>query len=172
MGRKALIAGVRRIRKPGCKFDTALVFEGKQGTSKSKLVRILASEPWFSDNLPVGADAKLIIEQTAGVWIVELAELSGMRRSEVEAVKTMLSRQSDRARPSYGRHAVDRHRQFIFIGTINETRYLKDTTGNRRFWPVKTGELDYIGLARDRDQLWAEAAYWEEKGEPLELPPE
>jgi hypothetical protein len=172
IGRKTLIAAVSRVRRPGCKFDTALVLEGPQGLGKSSQLRTLCGDAWFDDNLHVGADPKQIIEQTAGKWIVEMAELSGIKRSEVEAVKTMLSRQSDRARLSYGRHAVDRPRQFILVGTVNEPRYLKDTTGNRRFWPVKTGTLVQDALARDRDQLWAEAAYEEARGESLVLPKE
>ena len=168
--RKVLIAAVRRVRKPGVKFDTALVLESPQGTGKSSLIRTLAGPDWFTDTVPIGAETKVVIEQTAGAWLVEMAELSGIRRSEVEAVKAMLSRQTDRARLSYGRHAVDVPRQFILIGSVNPGTYLRDMTGNRRFWPVCVGTIDLKAAARDRDQLWAEAAHHEASGEALELP--
>ena len=98
IGAKVLLAAVRRVRKPGCKFDQCLVLEGPQGAGKSSLVRILAGEDRFTDCLHIGAEAKVIIEQTAGSWLVEMAELSGIRRGEVEPIKAMISRQVDRAR--------------------------------------------------------------------------
>jgi hypothetical protein len=169
IGRKTLIAAVRRIREPGCKFDNMLVWEGPQGQWKSTAFRRLATDAWFTDSLHIGDDDKHTIEQTAGKWIAELPELAGIRRRDVEPVKAMLSRQVDRARPAYARHAIDCPRQFILVGTVNEAKYLKDTTGNRRFWPVKVERIDLAALARDRDQLWAEAAHYEAEGEPVEL---
>ncbi len=170
--RKTLIAAMRRVRQPGCKHDACLVLEGPQGAGKSSLVRLLASDAWFTDSLSVGADAKVIIEQTAGAWLVEIAELSGIRRCEVEAIKAMMSRQSDRARLAYARgFGKDVPRQFVFFGTVNDSEYLRDATGNRRFWPVRVGRIDLAALKRDRDQLWAEAAHYGAEGESLELPP-
>ena len=170
VGAKMLLAAVRRVRKPGCKFDQCLVLEGMQGKGKSSLVAILAGENYFTDCVHIGADAKAMIEQTAGKWLVEMAELSGIRKGEVEPVKAMLSRTSDRARLAYGKRAADVPRQFILFGTTNDSTYLRDQTGNRRFWPVKVGKIDLHGLQRVRDQLWAEAAFREALGEPIELP--
>lgn len=169
-GRAMLIAAVRRVRRPGVKFDTAVVFEGKQGAGKSRLLRALAGPEYFTDALTVGEDAKSVIEKTSGAWIVEMAELEGIGKKEVQSVKAMLSRQSDRARLPYARTATDVPRQFILCGTVNDSHYLRDASGNRRFWPVRVGAIDVESLERDRDQLWAEAAYWEAKGEPIELP--
>jgi len=175
VGALFLIAGARRVRQPGCKFDTLLVLEGEQGSGKSNLGRALAPlEEWFGDSLPLGADPKVTNELTAGKWIVEHAELTGISRSEVENVKAFLSRQVDEAREAYGRHKSRVPRKFVLIGTTNDDRYLMDTTGNRRFLPVRCmggpGSIDVEGLIRDRDQLWGEAATREAQGESLMLP--
>jgi hypothetical protein len=173
LGRKTLIAAVRRLRQPGVKFDQMLVLEGSQGAGKSRALRALAGDSWFTDNLEIGADTKRIIENTAGKWIVEVAELSGMNRRDVEHVKAMLSRQTDDCRLAYDRKTTKAPRQFIMIGTTNASAYLLDDTGGRRFWPVKVADvIDCDGLARDRDQLWAEAVAAEAKGEALFLPEE
>ena len=173
VGAITLVAAVRRVRKPGCKFDEMLIFEmPTQGKDKSTAIQVLAArEEWFSDDLPLNADGKRVIEQTRGKWIVEASELSGMRKSDVEHLKAMLSRTSDRARLSYDRVTTDRPRQFIIIGTTNATYYLRDTTGNRRFWPVAVMGFDVDALARDRDQLWAEAAAREAAGASIRLDP-
>lgn len=170
VGRKVLVAAARRVRKPGIKFDNVLVLEGSQGAGKSSFARILAGDDWFTDCVRLGDDPKLIAEQTRGAWIVELAELVGIKKKEVEPVKSMLSRQSDIARMAYHRTTSNFPRQFIFIGTTNSDEYLIDSSGNRRFWPVKVERIDLVGLARDRNQLWAEASYYEENGESIELP--
>jgi predicted P-loop ATPase len=109
------------------------------------------------------------MEKISGVWLYEIADLTGMRKSEVDAVKAFASRTHDRARPAYGRCVVNQPRRCIFIATTNEADYLKSQTGNRRFWPVKVGRVDVDGLRRDRDQLWAEAAYCEAQGASIEL---
>jgi predicted P-loop ATPase len=103
------------------------------------------------------------------VWICELSELVGLRRTEIETVKSFLSKTSDDARPAYGHFRTDQSRRCIFIGTTNDSEYLRDMTGNRRFWPVKTGTIDLIALKDDRDQLWAEAALAEKGGEELTI---
>jgi hypothetical protein len=174
VGALVLVAAVRRVRKPGCKFDEMLIFEmPTQGKDKSTAIQVLAvREAWFSDDLSLNSDGKRVIEQTRGKWIVEASELSGMRKSDVEHLKAMLSRTSDRARLSYDRLTTDRPRQFIIIGTTNATYYLRDTTGNRRFWPIGVTGFDLVALARDRDQLWAEAAAREATGASIRLDPE
>ncbi len=178
VGAKTLIAAVRRIRQPGTKFDQLLILEGDQGTGKSSALKILAGqEAWFTDCVSLTNDSKVLIEQTSGKLLVEVPELKGMRKAEIEHVKATLSRTHDRARRAYGRYTDEVPRQFILIGTTNtekggECWYLKDPTGNRRFWPVRTGEIDLEGLQRDRDQLWAEAVAREAAGEPVELPKE
>jgi hypothetical protein len=172
IGRILLIAAVRRVREPGVKFDTIVIFEGKQGTGKSTALRILAGPGNHSDNELLTLDTKAQMEAMEGVWIYELSEMSGLNKSEVERMKAFASRDVDRARMSYGRFSEARGRQTIFVGTTNEHKYLKDRTGNRRFLPVKTGVIDLEALRLDRDQLWAEAATCEAQGDTITLPQE
>jgi predicted P-loop ATPase len=155
-----LLAAVRRVRVPGTKFDELLILESSQGTGKSSALRALCGiDEWFSDDLPLGVDAKVVIERTAGKWIIEAAELIGNRGRESDNLKAFLSRQVDGpVRLAYGRFSVSVPRQFVMIGTTNHrTNYLKDGTGARRFWPVALDAFDVAALTRDRDQLWAEA---------------
>ncbi|TDX21601.1 virulence-associated protein E [Modicisalibacter xianhensis] len=154
-GAKTLIAGVARVMEPGCKFDHALIIEGEQGSGKSTAVATLAGA-WFTDNLPsmTGKDS---VEALGGSWIVEMGELTAMTKAAVEDLKAFISRQTDRMRPAYGMHVKDYPRQCIFIGTTNQSEYLADETGNRRFWPVKSTRVDNAGFKEVRDQLWAEA---------------
>ena len=140
-----LCAAVRRLRCPGAKHDAMLVFEGRQGTGKSTAIRKLGDQ-WFNDSLMLGDGPKEIIEQTSGAWLIEFAELNGIRGRALEQIKAMISRQSDRARLAWGRHAVDRPRQFVLFGTTNNSHYLHDSTGDRRFWTVKVGKIDLEGL--------------------------
>lgn len=170
IGRKVLIAAVRRVRKPGCKFDYVLVLEGPQGAGKSSALRILAGEENFSDQPLVHLDTRSQQEAMCGVWIYELSELAGLRRTDIETLKSFLSKTADNARPAYGRYRTDQPRQCIFIGTTNDTEYLRDNTGNRRFWPVSTGLINLQALECDRDQLWAEAVVAEAQGEALVIP--
>jgi hypothetical protein len=168
-GRKVLMAAVRRVRRPGCKFDYILTLEGPQGIGKSTMLRILAGEENFSDSEILGLDKQEQQEAVQGVWIYEISELEGMRKADVTHVKLFLSKTSDNARPAYGRTRVDRPRRCIFIATTNEASYLRDSTGNRRFWPVKVVRIDLAAITRDRDQLWAEASQLEMGDEPLEI---
>jgi hypothetical protein len=172
VGALVLIAAVRRVREPGCKFDEVLVLKSEQGKGKSTAVReLLPNGEWFSDDLPIGAEAQAIIERTQGKWIIEAAELKGIRRRGEDVVKAFLSRSADKARMAYGRIAKEALRQFIIIGTTNDQKFLHDTTGNRRWWPVEVERFDLDGLRRDRDQLWAEAAHREAAGESIRLDP-
>jgi hypothetical protein len=158
IGALVLVAAVRRVVRPGCKFDEMLVLESSQGTNKSSALRALAvRDEWFTDDLPLNAESKIVIERLAGRWIVEAGELKGMRASDVEHLKALLSRQHDTARLAYERMPVQVPRQCIIVGTTNSDRYLNDSTGNRRFWPVKIEAFDLERLTHDRDQLWAEA---------------
>jgi predicted P-loop ATPase len=172
VSRIILIAAVRRVRQPGCKFDEMPVIESGQGLNKSTAFRVLAvKEEWFGDDLPLNCDAREVIERLHGRWIVEAAELQGMKRGDIEHIKAFLSRAKDRARAAFGRFAVTKPRQCIFVGSTNSPQYLKDTTGNRRFWPVKVQGFDIEALKRDVDQLWAEAAKAEADGESIRLDP-
>lgn len=161
IGSRFLISVVARVMQAGCKVDHALVFEGEQGIGKSTIARILAFEPeWFCDDMP-DLHSKDSAIQLAGKLIVELAELAAIRRSaEVESVKAFISRSQDTFRPPYGRRTVSVPRQCVFIGTTNEREYLRDRTGNRRFWPVRIPRrIDLAALERHRDQLYAEAVH-------------
>jgi len=166
-----LIAAVRRARHPGCKFDEMLVLESTQGWNKSTMLRTLCpQDEWFTDDLPLNVDAKQIIERTLGKWIIEASDLVGGRRADRDHLKSMLSRQIDGpVRLAYARISISRARHFIIIGTTNAKNYLADPTGARRFWPVKVEIFDLVALSRDRDQLWAEAAQREAKGESIRL---
>lgn len=165
--RAFLLSAVARVEQPGCKVDTVPVLESPQGSGKSSAVRILG-EPWIAESLPTlgETDSMLALQ---GVWIAELSELAAMGRAEVEHVKAFLSKQVDHYREPYGRHFVQRPRQSVLIGTTNAATYLKDHTGNRRFWPIKCGQIQTEGLARDRVQLWGEAAHAFDKGEAWHL---
>jgi predicted P-loop ATPase len=171
IGRKVLIAAVRRARKPGCKFDYIVVLEGDQGIGKCTLVATLAGEGFYSDKPIIGCDTREQQESIQGVWLYEIAELEGLSKVDLSWMKGFASRTHDKARPAFGRSVVNRPRRNILIGTTNDTHYLRDTTGNRRWWPVKLhGRIDLSGLVRDRDQLWAEAVAAEVTDEPLVIP--
>ena len=169
VGRKLMVAAVRRARQPGAKFDTVPILEGKQGTGKTSALRILGG-PWHSDaelGRVDGKDAPAVLQ---GVWIMELGELTAMNKGEVELLKAFVSRCEDRYRTPYDRHPKTHPRRCVFVGTTNSASYLRDQTGNRRYLPVATTRIDLEGLKRDRDQLWAEANAIEATGEDLTLP--
>jgi predicted P-loop ATPase len=173
VGPLQLIAGARRVRRPGCKKDEMLTFESAQGLNKSSALKVLAvREEWFCDNFVLGRSPRETQEILAGKWIVECAEMDGLSPDKEAAIKAALSRTHDKARAAYGRLAEETPRQCVFFGTINQTKYLTDTTGNRRHWPVALGSegFDLEALKRDRDQLWAEAAAREAEGESIQLP--
>jgi hypothetical protein len=172
IGRLALIAAVRRVRQPGCKFDQIIVLEGPEGTGKSTAIEILAGQENFSDQTIIGLDDRQQQEAVRGVWLFEIADLAGMSKADVDRTKAFASRLSDRARPAYGRQRVELPRRCVFFATTNNETYLKSQTGNRRFWPVKTSRIDLDAMRRDRDQMWAEAAHLEARGASLKLPEE
>lgn len=167
--RKWMCAAVARIFTPGVKFDTMLVLVGQQGIGKSTLASTL-SKGWFSDSLQK-LEGKDAYEGLMGVWIVELAELAAAKRSDVESIKNFISKREDTFRPAYGRHNIVCPRQCVFYGTTNDPDFLKDKSGNRRFWPVwVTGRGNGAEeLKGEVDQLWAEAVHRLRSGETLWL---
>ncbi len=164
-GAKMLIAAVRRIRKPGVKWDHTPVLEGPQGIGKSSALRLLFGGEWFSDSLPPDVSSKDAALGLCGVWCLELAELQQLIRSESSTVKAYLSRQVDRFRPPYGKFVVERPRHSVLVGTTNDEEWLSDTTGNRRYWPLACKHVDLEWIADNREQLWAEAAAREAAGD-------
>ena len=171
--RKTMVAAVARIYRPGVKFDYMLTLKGPQGIGKSSLFAKLGG-PWFSDSFTT-MQGKEAYEQVQGVWIVEVGELAGMRKAEAETIKLYISKQVDRFRPAYGRRIQDFPRQCIFIGTTNEDQFLRDTTGNRRFWVVETPNNPsddlWDKLTPETVRLiWAEAVERYKQGETLYLP--
>lgn len=166
VSRRFMVSAVRRMRRPGCKVDTMPVLKGPQGWGKSSGVRELFGDGWFSDAQLGDLNGKDAALQLRGIWVQEFAELDAMRRSDVSTLKAFVSRAVDRIREPYGRNVVDTPRRCVFVGTVNEGGYLKDGTGNRRFWPLALERrADLAGLSADRDQLWGEAAAAETAGE-------
>lgn len=166
IGRKWLTAAVKRVFEPGCKFDHVLVMEGKQGRGKSTALKVLATfgeeieESYFTDSITI-ADIlnKDTIAKLQGSIIVELAELAGFNKKDDEEIKRWVTLQHDDCRLPYARLTTRFSRQFVLSATTNSYDYLKDPTGNRRYWPCKTGGIDLRALNVDKAQLWAEAVY-------------
>lgn len=172
--RKTLCAAIARVLNPGCKFDSMLVLNGPQGVGKSTLISKLAGE-WFSDSLNLSdTKDKTAAEKLQGYWILEIGELAGLRKAEVETLRSFISRQNDIYRASFGKRATPHLRQCVFFGTTNaESGYLRDTTGNRRFWPIKTPggatKHSWQLSAYEIQQIWAETLVYVKKGEKLYL---
>lgn len=164
VGRRWLISAVARIYSPGCQADHILILEGRQGVGKSRLLRTLA-DPWFGDELDV-MGSKDAAMQTRGVWLVEIAELDSLRHSDLSKTKAFVTRSVDRFRPPYGRFVEEHPRGCVFAGSVNDSQYLRDESGNRRFWPVRCAEIDLQAARASRDQLWAEAVVAYRAGEP------
>ncbi len=169
VGRKLMLAAVRRMRCPGAKFDMVPIIEGKQGSGKTSALRVLGRD-WHSDAELGRVDGKDSAAALHGVWIMELGELTAMNKAEVDHLKAFVTRTEDRYRPPYGKTVKTYPRRCVFVGTTNSGSYLRDHTGNRRYLPVATGDIDLEALKRDRDQLWAEASRLEATGETLALP--
>lgn len=164
MGRRWMIQAVWRALQPGCKADVALVVFGGQGVKKSTGFQELTGE-WFSDNgLPIGQDDIRVSQQLREAWIHELAELTDVRRAEVNKLKAFVTRRVEIYIPKHGRKPVSEPRRCVFVGTTNERHFLKDPTGERRWWPVEGGRVDLDWIKAHRDQLWAEAVFVARKG--------
>lgn len=171
--RKWLTAAVARIMRPGIKFDNMIVLVGAQGIGKSYLAKTL-SKGWGSDTFTT-LSGKEAFEQLSGAWIIEMGELSVMKKAEVESVKMFISKQEDNFRAAYGRHVQSVKRQCVFFGTTNDDAFLRDRTGNRRFWPISVDKDEALYSVfsltdEDIDQIWAEAMTWYKQGESLFLP--
>jgi predicted P-loop ATPase/phage/plasmid primase-like uncharacterized protein len=157
VGRKWLLGAVGRVMEPGCKMDNVLILEGPQGAGKSRAIKMLFSESW-STEASVNLGDPRSVELLRGHWALELAELDALNKSDSAAAKRFITTQVDTFRPAYARRVVKIPRQFVIVGTVNFDTYLKDESGNRRFWPVKVAPyVNLPALRDDRDQIWAEA---------------
>lgn len=167
VGMKVLVAAVKRLYEPGCKFDYIMVLEGPQGIGKSRAISILGGE--YYGDIDINLHDKDTIEIMRRLWIIEAAEMETHRRNETQAMKAFLSRNVDMFRVPYAKRAKKFPRQSIFIGTINPEKdddigWLKDTTGNRRYWPIRCGKIEVDKLRVVRNQLWAEALVYYKRG--------
>lgn len=172
ISKKILVAAVARVFNPGCKFDNMPVLSGPQGIGKSTLIRKLGMN-WFSDSLTT-VNGKEAYEQLQGVWLIEIGEMMATRKADIEATKQFLSKTEDIYRVAYGRRTSRFKRQCVFIGTTNDREFLRDKTGNRRFWPLDVGLIPikksvFDMVQEDVDQLWAEAVQLYKSKEPLFL---
>jgi len=165
VGRWWMVSAVARAMNPGCKVDYCLILEGSQGLAKTSALRTLAGK-WFSDGSLGDLQGKEAGMQLQGTWIMELPEGSIFGRSNTADIKGFITKQSDDYIPKHSNRKVKVKRQNVFALTINETSdYLMDPTGNRRWWPVRVGQIQIAELERDRDQLWAEALHALKAGE-------
>lgn len=173
--RKTLTALIRRAYSPGVKFDTCLILKGSQGIGKSTFFNILGGK-WYTDGISITNDQAKTFESHRGKWLCEMGELTSMRKTESERLKSFFSTQVDRYRPPYGKNVLDVPRSFIVVGTTNNDEFLKDITGNRRYWPVILNGIGkksvFKNLQGERDQIIAEAKTIHFSGENVYLPPE
>ena len=174
VSRKSMAAAIARVYRPGTKFDSVPILNGPQGIGKSTFYAKLAGE-WFSDSLTLtDMKDKSGPEKLQGYWILELGELAGMRKADIETVKSFISRVDDKYRASYGVNVESHPRQCVIVGTTNaETGFLRDITGNRRFWPVRVSgnsrKKPWQLTKEDVAQIWAETLVLYQKGEKLYL---
>lgn len=173
--RRLFAAAVARVYQPGIKFDCLTVIDGAQGIGKSTLLKELVGDEYYSETLSLtDMDDKTGAEKLQGYWVIEIGELAGMKKADVEKVKGFLSTTDDKYRPSYGRVVESHPRQCVVIATVNGERgYLRDITGNRRFWIIKCRQKEqarkWSFTKEERDQIWAEAVALWRGGEKLYL---
>ena len=175
--RKQLTASVARVFRAGCKYDLVLVLAGKeQGTGKSSFIKRLGRE-WFSDTF-MTVHGKEALEQIQGSWIIEMAELAGLRKSDIESVKHFISKQEDNFRPAYAKTSETFARQCTFWGSTNTKDFLRDPSGNRRFMPIDVHDIkvtenpkliEFLNDDSMLDQIWAEAVHLFRSNETLYL---
>jgi predicted P-loop ATPase len=158
VGQSWLISAIARAFRPGCQADHTLILEGQQGTGKTSVFRVIGGDWYmsFSARNLDDKDAKMSIHSA---WIAEIGELAALQHGEMAKIKDFLTQLTDKYRPPYGRHFIERSRRVVFGGSTNEDDYVRDPTGARRFWPVRTGHIDLDALVRDRNLLLAEAHY-------------
>lgn len=153
---------VARVYRPGCKLDTMVVLEGEQGVGKTRALSAIGGK-WHTES-EESITSKDFFQCLDGKLIVEIAELDSFNRAEVTRIKQVISCSTDRYRSSYGRRTEDHPRQSVFVGTTNDTEYLKDHTGGRRFIPIRCGEINVEYIKENREQLFAEAVRWFKDG--------
>lgn len=168
ISRKTLVALVRRIFQPGIKFDYMPVLIGAQGTKKSWAIKELVGKKWFTD-MPIDPRSKDTVLGLRGKWLAEVGELACFRSSDTNTLKAFLTREEDRIRVPYRDKLENFPREFIFMGSANDDQFLKDQTGNRRFWTFAVKEADFEKVIEDRDQIWAEALLLEKAELRLDL---
>lgn len=161
VARMMMTGGVTRIYEPGHKFDYAVILEGMQGKRKTTFIETLAQN-WFGELASEFDNTNKMIESMQNAWIIEIPELSGFSKGDVQSIKAFISRRVDRARLAWAKRPQDYHRQCIFIGSTNDAKYLRDETGGRRFWPIEClldddDNIDIETLREEVSQLWAEA---------------
>lgn len=172
VGYRFLIAMVARVFEPGCKADYMPVLEGPQGILKSQVIAALAG-PYYSDTLPdLGGDAIRLSMHLRGKWLIEVSELSAFNKAETSRLKAFLTTRVEQYTPKFARREVAEPRQCLFMGTTNDDTYLKDETGNRRYWPVKCGAIDIDGLRGAVDQMLGEAVAEYRRGQPWWVEPD
>lgn len=163
VGSKFMIGAVARAFDPGCKMDNMLVLEGPQNLGKSSAIKALFGETYFTEMVSVLKDHKKFVEQIMGKWVIEFAELASLKDADIDLVKALITMQNDRLLRNYSRVGATEHpRQSVMAASVNPKQgcgYLKDPTGNRRFWPVKCKKILLDMILSNRDQLWAEATH-------------
>lgn len=171
VSRKIILGLVARAMEPGSKLDTVPILIGEQGRGKSTLLRTLATrDDWFSDSPLVFGKGMDAAQQLAGIWVYEISELAGVSKAQTDQLKAFISSQVDRGRVAYGRNPVSMVRGTVMFGSTNRDDFLNDTTGNRRYWPVKVEACDWKGLKSVVHQLYAEAfTVWQWGGETTYL---
>jgi predicted P-loop ATPase len=156
ISKRWLVGLVARALKPGCEVQNVLILEGAQGVGKTRALRALAGDYYLGTAVHIGE--KDFLQLISSAWLVELGELASLKRAETDRVKQFIDQKSDKFRAPYGRTPELWERRCVFVGTTNESDYLRDRTGNRRYWPVRVGDTVYVvEIARDRDQIFAEA---------------